>query len=84
MGYGKRRGTIVTFWPDDTETTMYISSDSFTSMSDLFKKISEKWPGANMNDMHISAEHIHTDCLYYDRYDAGDYTNFIVIEYKKD
>ena len=36
---------------------------------------------ANLDDFVISAEHIHTECLYYDRYDPSDYENFIVIEY---
>jgi len=83
MGYGKRGATIDTFWPDDTETTLYVSSDNFIVMIDLLEKISEKWPGAAIADMRISAERIHTDCLYYDLYDPCDYTDFIVIEYTK-
>jgi len=85
MGYGTRPGTlghtIRTFWPDDTDTTMYIQTSYcvIPTLADLLQKIYEKWPGASLDNIEISAEKIHTDCLGYDLYDAGDYTDFLLI-----
>ena len=82
MGYGKRDGSIQTFWPDDTENKMYIDAGwmaSGTSLQELLEKATEKWPGISLADITISAEHIHTDCLGYDLYDPGDYTEFIIL-----
>lgn len=83
MGYGTRGGqlghTIRTFWPDDTDTEMYLDASHSTTLAELMEKIDEKWPGASMTNITITAEEIHTDCLGYDLYDAGDYTRFIII-----
>ena len=82
MGYGTRDGSIRTFWPDDDENTMYIDSSPMVApicMADLLQKIYEKWEGASLTNITIQAEKIHTDCLGYDLYDPGDYTEFIVI-----
>lgn len=85
MGYGTRDGqlghTIRTFWPDETDTKIYIpASDYNPSMEELMGKIEEKWPGSSMGRIQIGAEHIQTDCLGYDLYDSSDYTMFITIE----
>jgi hypothetical protein len=83
MGYGYRTGfpggDIKTFWPDDTDTEMYLDASNSWSLSDIHAHIEEKWPGASMENIQLSSEKIHTDCLGYDLYDAGDYTMFIVI-----
>jgi hypothetical protein len=83
MGYGTRDGqlghSIRTFWPDDTDTEMYIDAGHENTLAELIEKINDKWPGASMSNITMSAEHIHTDCLGYDLYDPGDYTMFIVI-----
>lgn len=82
MGYGKRDGSIRTYWPDDTENTLHIDGGglaSATSLKELLEKATEKWPGVSLDDITISAEHIHTDCLGYDLYDPGDYTEFIIL-----
>lgn len=86
MGYGKRSGglggDITTFWPDDTETEMHIEAGSWSPMfnlQELLDKAQEKWPGISLDQIQISASHVHTDCIGYDRYDAGDYTDFIVL-----
>lgn len=82
MGYGKRDGSIQTFWPDDTENRIYIDGGwmaSGTSLQELMERAAEKWPGISPADITISAEHIHTDCLGYDLYDPGDYTEFIIL-----
>jgi hypothetical protein len=36
-----------------------------------------------MEDIEVTSEKIHTHCIYYDLYDAGDYTDFIVLKYNK-
>jgi len=84
MGYGIRSGgiggSIRTFWPDDTDDKMYIQADTVTlTLAHLLDKIQDKWPGASAENITITPEKIHTDCLSYDLYDAGDYTDFIVI-----
>lgn len=81
MGYSTRPGTeIRDFWPDDTDTMMYIESGySSVKLNDLIEKINEKWPGSKMSDFEISSEYTHTSCLGYDLYDSSDYTHFIVI-----
>jgi hypothetical protein len=48
-------------------------------MADLLQKIYKKRPDASLNNIEITSEHIHTDCLGYDLYDEGDYTTFIKI-----
>jgi hypothetical protein len=50
------------------------------TLAEILARIEEKWPGASAENIHISSEHIHTNCLGYDLYDAGDYTQFILIE----
>lgn len=85
MGYGTRGGRfgnkIQTFWPDDTDTKMYINGGlmSSTNLQELLEKAQEKWPGISLDQIEISAEHIQTDCLGYDLYDPNDYTQFIVL-----
>ena len=84
MGYGTRDGGIRTFWPDDTDTEIYIAAGGMfapaINLGDLLvERIYEKWEGASLNNIEITAEHIHTDCLGYDLYDPGDYTTFIKI-----
>ena len=82
MAYTTRTGTsIEDFWPDDTDTKMYISTECGpVHMGELIELIADKWPGCTMNEIKMSAEYIHTHCLGYDRYDPSDYTNFLVIE----
>ena len=80
MGYTTRPNTqIRDFWPDDTDTTMYIESNSIT-LNDLIRKAQDKWPGIDLNDIAITSEEIHTQCIGYDMYDPFDYTNFIVLQ----
>lgn len=83
MGYGTRKGKfggeIQTFWPDDDENRMYIECDKSPTLGDLLFKAQEKWPGVPIANIQITGEKIHTDCLSYDLYDAGDYTDFIIL-----
>lgn len=95
MGYGTRDGgwwkdSIRTFTPDDTDTEIWVKAN-FTSipLSNILALCAEKWPthentlGFEVDNISISAEYIHTDCLGYDRYDAGDYTRFLKITKEK-
>jgi hypothetical protein len=70
---------IRTFRPDDTEDTIYINGDNYWDLSEIRGKILEKWPGIEESEISLSAEHVHTDCIGYDKYDPSDYTNYIVI-----
>ena len=80
MGYGTRNnGQIKTFWPDDTDTELYLDATQVWSLSDIHARIEEKWPGASAENLVISGRSIHTDCLTYDCYDPMDYTDFIII-----
>lgn len=78
MGYSTRScGNIRTFWPDDTENSFYIESSA--SIQDILDRARRTWPQADLNNIRIEAQHIHTDCLGYDQYDSSDYTNFLCI-----
>jgi len=83
MGLYKDSRGINCFSPDDTDETFYIPTgwmDHRVCISDIIEKAKEKWPdGYELEDLNITAEYIHTDCLGYDLYDAGDYTNYIKI-----
>lgn len=83
MGYSTRQGlwggTIKTYWPDDTEDTMYLTSNSQHSLAAIINICKEKWPDTDFNDLLFESEKIHTDCLDYDLYDSSDYTDFIII-----
>lgn len=81
MGYtyrGEKPGhQIKDFWPDDTDTTMYIAGDE--TLENLLADIADKWPGASASNITISSEKIQTRCIGYDLYDPVDYTDFLVI-----
>jgi hypothetical protein len=83
MGTTTRPGTEITdFWPDDTDTEIYIPTNGGSlPLADLFAKAKEKWPNATLDTVEITSEKIHTHCIYYDLYDAGDYTDFLIIKY---
>ena len=83
MGWGTRNGgggnIINTFHPDDDSENIFIESDYVPSLADIIKRATEKWPGIQFDEIDISAEYTHTDCLGYDKYDPSDYTNYIRI-----
>jgi fumarate reductase subunit C len=83
MGYSTRFGTEITdFWPDDDDTTLYLASGWLT-LAELIQHAKGHFGEAvQMEDIEVSSEKIHTHCIYYDLYDAGDYTDFIVLKYK--
>jgi len=72
-------GTIIRFWPDNTTTEMYLMGCYSPSLKDIIEKAMEHFGECSLEELEITPEHIHTDCLYYDRYESSDYTNFIKI-----
>ena len=69
--------TIRTFRPDDTKKEFYIPHSS--RPDDIYLRAHAKWPGIIDEEITITAEHIQTYCIGYDRYDPSDYTNFLRI-----
>jgi len=76
MGYSTRNnGQIRTFWPDDTYTEFYLEGSA--TLQQINEALAERnWNAATAQ---ITPEHIQTDCLDYDLYDAGDWTYFLRI-----
>jgi hypothetical protein len=75
---------ITSFTPDDDEKTMYLDTGVFAferyDLNKILELCKEKWPGvSDLSRIGIQAIYIHTDCLGYDRYDSGDYTNYLKI-----
>lgn len=82
MAYSTRNNSqIKDFWPDDSDTEMYLESGSPRSLKELMEIAKKKWPDAMLSEIDISSEKIHTYCITYDQYDPGDYTDFIVLTY---
>ena len=77
MGY-ITTGSIKSFRPDDTENQFYIAGSS--TLGDIIDACQERWGfQVSVHDIKIEPENIHTDCISYDSYDSGDYTNFLCI-----
>lgn len=88
MGYYTRNnGHIKCFWPDNTETEFY--KESYTggqTIHEILKEAAEHFKTSTYELMEygtIEAQKIHTNCLTYDLYDPGDYTNFLHITYTR-
>jgi hypothetical protein len=80
MGITEHRhpgGVIHRFWPDDDENTIYIAGSE--SLVEILRRAQEKWPDGTQDQISIEADYIHTDCLYYDLYDSGDWTRFLIV-----
>ena len=70
--------------PDSDENTLYLL-DSLYTIDGLRQQIIEHFSVSADEadqDFVFSTENIHTHCLGYDGYDAGDWTQFIVIRRK--
>lgn len=81
MGY-TTKGSITNFWPDNTDSRIYLEAYMNPSIPDIVFMAREKWgESINLEDITISSEYIHTNCLGYDGFDCSDWTNFLVIEY---
>jgi len=85
MGYTTRPNTSIRdFWPDDTESTIYVDASQAPTLNDLLAQAQEKWgEDIELSDVRITAEHIHTRCLGYDLHDPSDYDDFVVLTYTK-
>lgn len=83
MGYTTIKhacGSYQNFQPDDTDTTFFISTEYNTpTLTEILELCNDKWGEISFDDITIEAEHIHTECLGYDVYQSGDYTDFIRI-----
>lgn len=77
--YKEANGTR-SFAPDDDKNTFYIECRFGFDMELLIEKIHEKFgPDVDMSMVKIEPQHIQTRCLGHDRYDPGDYDDYIVI-----
>ncbi len=78
MGY-TYDGSIKNYWPDNTETTLYLHGEY--TFNDILERAKEHFGEKfDLKKINIRSEHIHVFCLTYDLYDPSDYVNFIVIE----
>jgi len=77
MGY-YTQGGVKCFEPDNTDDTLYFRPG--ISLAEIMDVVSSRWPDVCESEILIKAEHIQTHCIGYDLYDAGDYTDFIVVE----
>lgn len=82
MGEYRDTRNIKHYEPDNSDNTLYIrTSDTRNiTMDELLEKIQNHFGDVSMSNLAISSEYIHTRCITYDKYDPGDYDNFIVIE----
>jgi len=80
--YINSRG-IRCFQPDDTETEFYLDSSYIKfNLGYVIELARKKWgESIEIYDIDLEAEYIHTECLGYDRYDPGDYTRYLRVEY---
>lgn len=72
--------TIENYWPQDTDSKIYLESNNPIDLDELIQICKGKWPNVDFASLHVSAEKIHTRCLTYDLHDDADWDNFIVIE----
>lgn len=81
MGETIRPGTgIRDFTPDNDVNTLYVRADNNSlPLLELIDRINDHFGPIDHSTLTIEAEYIHTECLGYDRYDSGDYTNYIVV-----
>lgn len=81
MGETKING-IRYFQPDNTPDVLYLNVTDFSPRTlEELQEACVKHFGEEIgsDDLLITAEYIHTQCLGYDRYDPGDYSTFLVI-----
>jgi hypothetical protein len=76
MGYHKQ-GNITSFTPDNDANTLYLQGDY--QLDELLSAITDHFGNVPLENLTIRSEYIHTDSITYDRYDPGDYTNYIVV-----
>ena len=80
MGHYRNNSGIECFEPDNDEKTLWIEADYRTGLREIFDAIRNHFgDDIDFSEISITAEHIHTRCLGYDRYDGSDYTNYLKI-----
>lgn len=85
MGYYKNQSGIDCFEPDNDTTTLYIRAGCGYTLSEIFEKCKEYFgESTSLDNIEITSEKIHTDCIYYDLYDSSDYTDYIVCTFVKE
>ena len=68
-------------YPENTVDILYIESLFPMNVADLLEVINKHFgPNIGLEELNISSEKIHTRCITYDKYDPGDYDNYIIIE----
>jgi hypothetical protein len=84
MGYTTRPGTSIRdFWPDNDDRAFYGCYQN-SPITELIEQAKSYFGDQfDMEKVIISSEYIHTDCINYDLYSPGDYTNFIVLRLVK-
>ena len=80
-------GKIECFTPDDGPDHFYFATgwmEGQVTLDDILETAKVKWgEDVDLSKIDIQAEHIHTNCIGYDRYDPGDYTNYLKISLLK-
>lgn len=64
-------------YPKDTEDKMYLTTGE--TLETVLEKSRRKWPGIQIGEIDISAQHIQVKCFGYDLYDASDYWDYTVV-----
>ena len=68
------------FSPENTQNVLYVYSNGGYSLDDLIDAAKHYFsPDVDIADIVITSEYIHTRCIDYDRYDASDYDNYVVM-----
>jgi hypothetical protein len=85
MAITSRGAFIKDFWPDNTDTVLWIQTGNNgvfgSSLDDVLELASECFGSKyDLTKITITAEHIHTTHINYDLYDSSDYTHFIKLE----
>ena len=72
------------FWPENTNTTMYIAMYGEVDFEEILDSAKDhfKNPQLTFDEITLSVDYIHTQCVGYDLYDPSDYTKFLVITLK--
>ena len=80
MGYSTDRRGITSFSPDNTDTELCIPCYNPISMISIIDQAKTYFGDRfDMERIEIEPRYIHTNCIGYDEYDPGDYTNYLVV-----
>lgn len=69
------------FTPDNTPTRLYIEGGYGISLDEILDRARDHFGRqVTIEDLELSAEHIHTRCLGFDAYDPTDWTDYLIID----